>query len=307
LTRTIVQNPPPERTSGLVAAAHRRHFEVALADGERVSCVLKGRTLQVAVGDQVTLERATGGAAITAIAPRTNLIFRSDAFRDKLLASNVTQIAGVIAPGLSLDEELINRWMIAAEATGCRFVLFVNKADLPDFADLRARIAPFAALGYPLVELAAKRDVSPVAPWLANQHTVLVGQSGMGKSTLINTLLPEAGVRTADVSEALQTGRHTTTSTTLYPLPALAGDAWIVDSPGMKVFGLAHLDPARIADAFVDIRPFLGHCRFRDCRHDREPDCAVTAAVASGQIAPHRLGLLHTLLAETARGGHQSP
>jgi len=304
LTRTIATVPPPDRTSGLVVAAHRRHFEVALADGERVSCVLKGRTLQIAVGDQVTLERVAGGAAIAAIAPRANLVYRSDAFREKLLASNVTQIAGVIAPGLSLDEELINRWMIAAEATDCRFVLFVNKTDLPEFSELRARVAPFAALGYPLVELAAKFDVSPASPWLANQHTVLVGQSGMGKSTLINTLLPEAGVRTTEVSEALQTGRHTTTSTTLYPLPELAGDTWIVDSPGMKVFGLAHLDPARIAEAFVDIRPFLGRCRFRDCRHDREPDCAVTAAVASGRIAPYRLGLLHTLLAETARGGH---
>ena len=137
-------------------------------------------------------------------------------------------------------------------------------------------------------------------PWLADRHTVLVGQSGMGKSTLINALLPDADVRTTEVSDALGTGRHTTTSTTLYPLPALGRDTWIVDSPGMKAFGLAHLDPDGVAHAFVELRPLLGHCRFRDCRHDREPGCAVIAAVDAGTVAPHRVALLHALLGESA-------
>ena len=120
----------------------------------------------------------------------------------------------------------------------------------------------------------------------------------MGKSTLINALVPDAAVRTTEVSEALKSGRHTTTATALYPLPGAGGDAWIVDSPGMKAFGLAHLEPDTLAQAFVEMRPFLGRCRFRDCRHDREPDCAVAAAVAEGRIAPHRLALLHALLRE---------
>src|SRR5690606_13224302 len=106
-----------------------------------------------------------------------------------------------VAPDLSLDEELVNRWMIAAEAADSRFVVLANKADLPSFPALRARLAPFAALGYPVVELAAKRDATPVLPWLAGQHTVLVGQSGMGKSTLINALVPDAAIRTTAVSE----------------------------------------------------------------------------------------------------------
>ena len=285
---------------GLVVAAFRRHFEVELFDGELVVCVLKGRSTQIAVGDRVDITRVAGGGAIQAMVPRTNLVHRSDAFRQKLVAANVSQIVGVVAPGLSLDEELINRWMIAAYAVGCRFVLFANKSDLPGFASLQDRLAPFAALGCHVVTMAANRDVTAALPWLADHHSVLVGQSGMGKSTLINALLPDAAARTAVISEALQTGRHTTTSTTLYRLPMLGADSWIVDSPGMKAFGLAHLDPARIAQAFVEVRPFLGHCRFRDCRHDREPGCAVTAAVHDGRIAPHRLALLHAVIAEAS-------
>ncbi|MEO8507314.1 MAG: ribosome small subunit-dependent GTPase A [Betaproteobacteria bacterium] len=298
MTRPAARAAAPVTTPGLVVAAYRRHFDIALADGERVACVLKGRSLLIAVGDRVEIVRVAGGGAIEAVSPRTNLIYRSDAFKEKLVAANVTQIAGVVAPDISLDEELINRWMIAAESAQCRFVLFANKADLPEFPHLRNRLAPIVALGYQVVEFAARQDAAPALPWLTGQRTVLVGQSGMGKSTLINTLLPDAGVRTSDVSDSLHSGRHTTTSTTLYPLPALFPDTWIVDSPGMKVFGLAHLEPTRIAEAFVEVRPYLGHCRFRDCRHDEEPGCAVTAAVDAGRIAPHRLALLHALLRE---------
>jgi ribosome biogenesis GTPase len=203
-----------------------------------------------------------------------------------------------VAPGIGLDEELINRWMIAAESQRCRFVLAANKSDLPDYAVLKSRLAPFAALGYDVVELSAVHDVAPLARWLAGNHSVLVGQSGMGKSTIVNSLIPGAAIRVTEVSAALATGRHTTTATTLYPLPQLGADTWIVDSPGMKAFGLAHLDPDSIAEAFVELRPLLGHCRFRDCRHDAEPGCVIQAAVDSGQIAPHRVALLHSMIRE---------
>jgi ribosome biogenesis GTPase len=186
--------------------------------------------------------------------------------------------------------------MIAAEAQGCRFVLAANKADLPEYSALLARLAPFAALGYPVVELAAARDATPVATCLAGNHSVLVGQSGMGKSTIVNALIPAAGIRVREISAALATGRHTTTATTLYPLPDIAPDTWIVDSPGMKAFGLAHLDPDAIPEAFVELRPLLGHCRFRDCHHDAEPGCAIQDAVARGEVAPHRVALLHAMV-----------
>ena len=289
------------RESGVVAAAYRRHFEVALDTGEHLECLLKGRSLQVACGDRVEIARVAGGGAIESIAPRTTLIYRSDAYREKLIAANATQIVGVVAAGIALDLDLVHRWMIAAEAEGCRFIVVANKHDLPEFETLRERLASVAALHYPIIELSARDDVGPLTPWLEGQRSVLIGQSGMGKSTIINALSGRTVARTEEVSTALHTGRHTTSSTTLYRLPAFA-DTWIVDSPGMKAFGLAHIAPEAIERAFVELRPLLGHCRFRDCRHDREPGCALQEAVARGTVAPFRMALMHTLLrASSAR------
>jgi len=282
---------------GLVVGTHRRHYDVVLGDGERLACVLKGRAMRIAVGDAVSVEREREGGVITGIEPRRNLVYRSDAFKEKLVAANVTQVAAVVAPDIALDEELLHRWMIAAEAAQCRYVIFANKQDLPSFAHLRARLAPLEALGYAVVPLSARHAIGTARDWLDGQHTVLVGQSGMGKSTLINALVPDAQARTTEVSESLNAGRHTTTSATLYILDE---HTWIVDSPGMKVFGLAHVPADDLAAAFIEIRPFLGHCRFRNCRHDAEPGCAVTEAVARGRIAPQRLALMRAILREVA-------
>lgn len=287
--------------AGVVIAAQRRHFDVALDAGSTLACLLKGRSLQVACGDRVIVAHVAGGGVIESVAPRTSLVYRSDAFNEKLIAANATQIAGVVAPDIALDEELIQRWMIAAEAEGCRFALFANKADLPDFPALRERLAPVAALGYPVIECAAQHDVAPLMAWLRDQRTVLVGQSGMGKSTIINALAPAVAARVGLISQSLRAGRHTTSSTTLYPLPGAGTDAWIVDSPGMKAFGLAHVGKAALEHAFVEIRPLLGQCRFRDCRHDREPGCAILQAVDDGRVQPFRLALLHALQRGTAK------
>ena len=285
---------------GLVLASHRRHFAVRLDDGEMLGCVLKGRSTALACGDRVRVARMAGGGSIEEVLPRSTLFHRSDAFREKLIAANVTQIVGVVAPDLSIDEELLARWIVAAESHGCRFVLIANKADLPGFDALLRRLAPYAALGYAVVPLSAKRDVSVLRPWLAGQRTVLIGQSGMGKSTILNAVAPQAEAKTAEVSSALGTGRHTTTHSTLYLLPDDPEGGWVVDSPGMKTFGLAHLSAESLEHAFVELRPLLGHCRFRDCRHDREPGCAISEAVGRGEVAAHRVALLRTLIAEHA-------
>jgi ribosome biogenesis GTPase / thiamine phosphate phosphatase len=282
---------------GLVVATHRRHYVVDLDAGDTLECVLKGRSTTLACGDRVEVARESSGGVIVAVAPRRSLLYRSDAFREKLIAANVTQVLGIIAPDVPVDEHLLNRWIIAAETQRCRFVLVLNKSDLPTSDRFAERFAAYAALGYAVVRVSALVDVTNLLPWIRARHTVVIGQSGMGKSTLINALLPGVNAAIGELSDALRSGRHTTTSSALYRLPD--GCGWIVDSPGMKVFGLAHCTPAAIADAFVELRDLGSQCRFRDCRHDREPDCAVQAAIAEGRVSPQRVALLQTLLRET--------
>ena len=282
---------------GLVLASYRRHYTVRLDDGDELSCMLKGRDTTLACGDRVRVARIAGGGVIESALPRDSLLYRSDGFKDRLIAANVTLIVGVVAPDVALDEELVHRWIIAAEAAHCRLIIAANKGDHPASAALLARLAPIAALGYPVIALAAKESIAPLASSFEHARTVLIGASGVGKSTILNTAVPGAAARTAAISTALRTGRHTTSHSTLHLLPGGDSDRWIIDSPGIKAFGLAHLAPAAIADAFVDVRSIADDCRFRDCRHDREPGCAVRAAVERGAIAAHRVELLRTLIA----------
>jgi ribosome biogenesis GTPase len=283
---------------GLVVAVHRRHARVHLDDGFDIDCVQKGRGLGLACGDRVRVVVTPGGGIIEAPLPRSSLFFRADAVQRQAIAANVSQVAAVVAPDVAVDEYLLNRWIIAAELQQCRFVLVANKRDLPSFGAFRRRLQFYEDLGYLVVDIAAHEDVAPLEPSLAGRHSVLVGQSGMGKSTIVNGLAPGAEARTGTISESLGAGRHTTTVATLYRLPRL-DDAWIVDSPGVKAFGLAHAEPVRLAEAFVELRPLLGECRFRDCRHVHEPGCAVLAA--GQRIAPQRLALYHALLDEAER------
>ena len=285
--------------AGLVTATFRRHYLVRSDDGGSISCVLRGRTLAIACGDRVRwVASGPGEGVIDSVEPRTSLFYRSDARREKLIAANVTQVLGMVAPDPPFDDELVHRWLVAAESAACRFVLVANKRDLPAFAAIRPRLAQFAALGYPVVEISASEGAGALTPLLVGQHSVLIGQSGMGKSTLINRMLPDAAARVGEVSAALHTGRHTTTETTLYPIDA---SSWIVDSPGMKEFGLGHLGTDAIERGFVELRPLLGTCRFRNCRHDNEPGCAIRDAIARGEVKPWRLALLRQLLADSGR------
>ena len=285
--------------SGLVTAVWRRRCAVRLDDGRAAVCVMRGRNLGLACGDRVRVALAAEDhGVVEGIDARSSLFFRSDAHREKLIAANVTQLLGIVAPEPRYDDELVQRWTIAAESAHCSFVLVANKSDLPSFASLAPRLGAVRALGYRVVELCAKRDVAALAPIVAGHRSALVGQSGMGKSTLINALAPGAAARTGELSSALGTGRHTTSETTLYPLDP---SGWLVDSPGMKAFGLAHLDADAITEAFVELRPLSGRCRFRDCRHLAEPGCAVRDAVARGEVKPWRVALLQRLLAECER------
>jgi len=277
--------------NGRVIAAFSRRFIVETAHGA-LPCQVKGRHLRVVCGDQVEVRRDGEAGVIEAVLPRANLLYRSDAFKSKAIAANVTQLAVVVAARPSFSMELVQRCVLAAEDQGIASLLILNKADLPETPAARERLSLLTRIGYPLLTLSAQTDVAPLRPALHGHTTLLIGQSGMGKSTLINALFPDAGVVTAEYSEALDSGRHTTTHTRLHRLDA---DSAVLDSPGLQEFALQHMDASALAYAFIEFRPYLGHCRFRDCKHETEPGCRLHEAVATGEIDASRLKLFQTL------------
>lgn len=272
---------------GTIVAAHGRHYEVESADGRRWQAMPRGKRSDYACGDRVTLEPAgTDQARIVDHLARESLLYRSDQWKQKLIAANATQIVLVTATEPAFSAELLSRALVAAEHEGIRAVIVLNKCDLTAaLPTAREQLRPYAALGYPVIELSAKQDAAPLKPWLEGQATILVGQSGMGKSTLVNALVPGAAAATREISTALDSGKHTTTHATLYRLDDKSA---IIDSPGLQEFGLAHLSFGEIEWAFREFRPTLGQCRFHDCRHSNEPGCAVKDLVERKAMDPRR-------------------
>lgn len=281
--------------SGQVSASFGRQLAVELADGRIITCVTRGKKTGVACGDHVQIKLTESDhGVIESVAPRSSRLYRSDAFREKIIAANVTQIIIVVAAVPSFYEELLNRCLLAAEAEGIKALIVLNKSDMVAETQQALKILQlYCDLGYLLVTLCAKQDVNPLRPYLAGHASVLVGQSGMGKSSIINALLPDAQVRTAEISEALDSGRHTTTSAHRYHLNA---DSHLIDSPGLQEFGLHHLDRTQIEHAFIEFRPYLGTCKFNDCKHVIEPGCKVLQAVSEGKINARRLAAYQTLV-----------
>lgn len=280
---------------GQVTASFGRHTRVELLDGRAITCVTRGKKSGVVCGDRVQIMLTTPGhGVIECIAPRTSLLYRSDAFREKIVAANVTQIIIVLAAVPSFYEDLLNRYLVAAEAEGIKALIVLNKSDMVNETQHALSILQlYRDLGYPLLTLCAKQDVSPLRPAIAGHTSVLAGQSGMGKSSIINALLPDVQVRTAEISAALDSGRHTTTSAQLYHLNA---NSHLIDSPGLQEFGLHHLDRVQIEHAFIEFRPYLGACKFNDCTHVSEPGCRVLQAVIEGKIDARRLTVYHALV-----------
>ncbi len=279
---------------GQVVAAFGRHFDVETPEGI-VSCVTRGKKGGIACGDRLQIEM-TGPdqGVIKSVDPRTSLLFRSDEFKEKIIAANVTQIIVVVAAEPAFYEDLVSRCLIAAEAASLKIVIVLNKCDLEQASrEALAKLQLYRDLGYPLVTLSARQDISPLRPYLQGQTSVLVGQSGMGKSSIINALLPAAQAHTREISQALNSGKHTTTHARLYHLD---DNSHIIDSPGLQEFGLTHVSEMDIAHAFVEFRPYLGHCRFSNCRHLVEPGCAVLEAATAGKIDRRRLGTFHKLV-----------
>ncbi len=275
------------KLEGTVVAAHGRHYLIELADGSTLPCFPRGKKSELACGDRVQLERSgEAQGVIDTILPRSSLLYRSNEFRQKLIAANVTLVVIVVATEPSFSDELVTRCLIAAESQDIEALIVLNKCDLIErLPDAEAALSPFTRLGYSILHLSALGEVDALRTQLAGQTSVLVGQSGMGKSTLVNALVPTAGARTREISEALDSGRHTTTHATLYRLP---DGAALIDSPGLQEFGLHHLSRSELEHGFREYRAWQGHCRFRNCRHDREPGCAIREAVEAGDVDASR-------------------
>jgi ribosome biogenesis GTPase len=293
--------------SGTIIAAHGRHY-LADVDGEKFQCVTRGKKTNVAVGDVVHLVQTSNDqAVIEKIAERTTLLYRSDQYKSKLLAANISRLFIVIATEPGFADDLVSRSLVAAEAAGIEAHLILNKTDVEDLLPrARERAGVYAALGYPVHEVSARTNpehaLAVLRPLLAGQSSIFIGQSGMGKSSLINLLVPDADIAVREISAALDTGKHTTTFTRLYWLPGgLPDGASIIDSPGFQEFGLYHLSEGMLERAFVEFKPYLGGCKYYNCRHLAEPQCAVLTAVAEGKIARHRHELYAQLLHESAQ------
>jgi ribosome biogenesis GTPase / thiamine phosphate phosphatase len=286
---------------GLVVGSYGRNYEIELAGSEILTCLPRGKRSTLACGDRVEVMRTSADQGVVeAVDPRSTLLYRSDQFRQKLIAANVTQIVVVLAVMPSFYEELLNRCTAAAEHQRISLLIVLNKIDLEaQSATAMERLSLYSRLGYRVLPMSAKRDVSPLLPLLRGQLSVLVGQSGMGKSTLVNALIPGTKALTADLSTALDSGRHTTTHARLYHLDA---ESALIDSPGMQEFGLHHLNATDVADAFLELRQLTGQCRFNDCRHLVEPGCAVMAAVEHGAIDPNRLDAYRKIIRENEAG-----
>ena len=295
------------RVRGRVIAAHGRHYTVELADQTLLKCYPRGKKNEATVGDYVEITRqGQDEGALESIQPRKNLLFRSDESRSKQFAANVDQLLIVIAVEPAFSDDLLGRALAGAWSADITPVILLNKVDLTaGLPAAQAKLAPFRKLGVQVLELCARDPDSVnevVLPLLREKTSLLLGQSAMGKSTLLNTLVPLALAATQTHSIALGAGRHTTTSTKLYHLPDQGGD--LIDSPGFQGFGLLHLSREDIERGFPEFTEHIAQCRFYNCTHQHEPGCGVLAALARQEIDAARHALYVRLL--DAKTAHES-
>jgi ribosome biogenesis GTPase len=284
---------------GIIVAAYGRRFLVECVDGITRDCVTRGKRTDFACGDDVAIavQNETQGA-INDCASRKSLLYRSDQWKQKLIAANVTQAVIVVAPVPSFDLNVLDCCLAAAGHAGIKPLIVLNKAELPEAATSEPILAQYVALGYPLLKLVARDNIDPLRPLLDGERSVLVGESGMGKSTILNQLIPLAAAQTREVSASLGTGKHTTTHARLHHLDDHSD---LIDTPGVQAFGVHHLGVDDLAGAFIEFQPLLGQCRFRDCRHLAEPGCAIASAEAAGTISTRRLASYRRLAEDNLR------
>jgi ribosome biogenesis GTPase len=291
-----------------ILSHHGRQAWVIDGQGQHYLCVYKGRDQEPMTNDWVEIDQTSSPAVILRQLPRKNTLLRSEAHRSKALAANIDQALIVISGDPLFSDELLARMICACVAEGIPGLVVVNKMDLVQPTErARQQLASFAGclkqLDWTVIEVAAK----PKTPgFIQNEHadlvraltgktTLVLGQSGMGKSSLLNWLVPEFNAQTQEISTALQTGRHTTTASRM----VYAHGGWLIDTPGFQLFGLHHLSETQLALGFPEwasAQEAWGRCRFANCHHLNEPGCSVRQAVDAGEIAARRLSLWQGLL-----------
>ncbi len=280
-----MSSPSPLET-GLVIAGHGRHVWVETPDGRRLICHPRGKKSQTVVGDRVLWLASEDEGTIEKVEPRRNLFYRQDEIRTKSFAANLDQVLILIAAEPEFSESQLARALIAAEAEHIRPIIALNKSDLAEpFGRAWARMGVYRDMGYAVMPMALKPkgDIDPQTEHkldtvLAGKTTLVLGPSGSGKSTLINRLIPQAQVLTNAISTALNSGKHTTTSTTLYWVDTARTTA-VIDSPGFQEFGLNHIEPMHLASLMPDIKAHASDCKFYNCSHLHEPGCGVITAL----------------------------
>ncbi len=288
---------------GLVVGLHGHHVVVETAEGERVICHARGKKNQCVVGDRVQWQASKDEGTIEKLEPRRNLLYRQDDIRSKQFAANLDQVLFVLAAEPVFSESQLARALISCEAAKIKPIIVLNKADLTvPFFEAMTRLAPYKRMGYEVLGLSIKPKTSTdsalleakpdkareaLMPLLTGKTTFVMGASGVGKSSLINLLLPDADLATREISTALNSGKHTTTTTSWFWLEdGRDGNkqSAIIDSPGFQEFGLHHVDKMLLAKLMPDFAQYDGQCRFYNCKHLQEPQCAVLANVSDAQV-----------------------
>lgn len=299
-----------EPNTGIVIASHGALAHVN-CDGATYLCKVRKKVGAVACGDRVSwVPEEDGGGIIIAIAPRRNTLCRQiDAKKSRILAANIDQLLVTLEapaqasadPWSMIDTLNLDRYIVAAEIAGIAPTIVINKIDrlsAEQSASMQVCFDLYRTLKYDVLtaSMRTQEGLDALRAQVSGRTSVIVGRSGVGKSTLSNALIPGLDAKTGTLSEVTGLGRHTTTVATLYPI---ASGGELVDSPGVREFQLSPCKPAEIAWGFREFRPFLGHCRFNDCRHGDEPDCAVIEGTQSGAIHQNRFRNFQRIVLDT--------